>query len=207
MELSDDPPEKETPDMIEVTPYAGDHITTFAKALVRVAAEHGAAKGTFNDVEVTADRGATEDSICADWQRKWDAKCTAYRNSPEGTARAAQRDAEIATRQEQHDTLMRDLATLDFRHDVAVLDWLCAFQDCADDVSVVKDKAAVLSAFTAAGFAPNVNCSAEYNGEDRDNACRYLVGQALAGIERVGAPHGIVLKFADDWKAKFLGTP
>lgn len=190
--------------MIEIHPQAGIHITTFAKALVNAAAEHGAAKGTFNGVEIVADRAATCESLCAEWDQKREAAAVAYRNSPEGKAAAAKREAEVQTRQERHDALMRDLATLDFANDVAMLDWLCAIQDSTDDVSVLVNKPVILAEFSRAGFKSGANCGDEFNPDDRENVFRYIVGQALDGLESVGAIHGIIHKFAADWKAMFL---
>lgn len=87
--------------------------------------------------------------------------------------------------------------------DVAVLDWLCAIQDSTDHVSVAVDKAAIIGAFESAGFKPNVNCGPAFREDDRDNVFRYLVGQALDGLQSV-AIHEIIHKFSDDWKAKFV---
>lgn len=189
---------------MEVESQWGEHISSFAARLVRAADEHGTAKGIFNEVEVVADRGASAEELCAQWDKKCEARHVAYINSPEGKAAAAKREADIAAAQEKHDGLVHDLTSLNFKDDVAVLDWLCAVQDCTDHVSVVTDKARILSAFRAAGFEANANCGSAYRG-DRDNEFRYLVGQAMDGLETV-AIHGIIHKFVDDWKAKFIRT-
>lgn len=189
--------------MIELQAYPGQHVKDFAGDLVRAAAEHGAAKGTHNNVEIVADGASTVDVLLAQWQQKMDDAATAYRNSPEGKAAAERREAEILKAQETHDRLVRDLATLDFKNDVAVLDWLCAIQDSTDHTSVVVDKATILAAFDAAGLKPSVNTGSNFKADDRDNVFRYIVGQALDCLKSV-AIHGIVHKFVADWKAKFL---
>lgn len=188
--------------MVEIEAGCGQHITSFANELVHAAAKHGTAKGVFNQVEIVADRTSTAEGLCAQWERKTEEASIAYRNSPEGKAAEAKREADVIAAQETHDHLVRDLAALDFKNDVAVLDWLCAIQDSTDHVSVTVDKATILSAFEAAGFTANVNTGANFKPEDRDNVFRYIVGQALDGLKTV-AIHGIIHKFAGDWKAKF----
>lgn len=190
--------------MIEGTP--GQHITSFAAQLVRAAEASGEARGVFNGVEIIAERGATADGLRDQWQRKTDAAHVAYLNSPTSRAAKAKREAGIAAAQETHDNLVRDLATLDFENDVAVIDWICAIQDSTDHVSLVVDKPRIIAAFEAAGFAVNVNCGPAFKADDRDNVFRYLVGQALDGLKSV-AIHGIIHKFAGEWKDKFVRTP
>lgn len=181
----------------------GQHINNFAAELAREAAKHGAATGKFNDIELVASASSTADDLIAQWDQKMQDARIAYQNSPEGKAHAAAREARINAAQETHDRLVRDLGTLDFNDDVAVLDWICAIQDSTDHVSVVVNKAAILSAFEAAGFEPGANVGDAFKPDDRENVFRYIVGQALDCLKSV-AIHGIVHKFVDDWKSKFL---
>jgi hypothetical protein len=182
---------------------AGMHITTAAEKLVTAALEHGEAEGSFNDIPLRARRGMSADAVVRAFEEQSNARSEAYRNSPAGKAAERARQERVAEMQAEHDRLLADLATLDFGSDVAVLDWLCAMQEPSDHVGVKVAKDEILSAFRAAGFEPNVNAGDAYNGEDRDNAFRYLVGQALDGLERV-AIHGILLKFAAEWRRKFI---
>lgn len=188
--------------MIKIEAKWGEHITSFANQLVHEAGIHGTVAGVFNETEIVADRTSTAEALCEQWERKQQEAAVAYRNSPEGKAAAAKREAAVLAAQETHDRLVRDLATLDFKNDVAVLDWLCAIQDSTDHVSVAVDKRAIIAAFDAAGFKPSVNCGPAFKADDRDNVFRYIVGQALDGLQSV-AIHGIIHKFAGDWKAKF----
>lgn len=191
--------------MIELQPHIGQHVEDFAGDLVRAAAEHGAAKGTHNETEIIADTTSTVAALVAQWEQKQEAARVAYRNSPEGKAAAAKSEAERTDAQDLHDRLVRDLATLDFKNDVAVLDWICAIQDSTDRVGIAVDRTRILAAFEAAGFKPNVNCGPDFRASDRDNVFRYIVGQALDGLKTV-AIHGIIHKFAAEWKAKFVGS-
>ena len=139
--------------MMEVHVQAGEHIDNAIKALVHAAQTHGAAKATFNGVELVADPAATASALLSEWSRKQEEAAFAYRNSPEGKAAEAKREASIQSAQETHDRLVQDLATLNFKNDVAVLDWICAIQDSTDHVGVAVNKAAIADAFAAAGLA------------------------------------------------------
>lgn len=191
--------------MIELDGYPGQHINSFCAELVKAAGRHGEARGVFNETEVVADRNATVESLYAQWETKQEEAWIAYRNSPEGKAQIAAHEANVRAAQDLHDRLVHDLATLDFKNDVAVLDWICAIQDSTDHCSVSVNKTAILAAFDAAGFKANVNCGRDFRSEDRDNVFRYIVGQALDGLKSV-AIHGIIHKFAGEWKDKFIRT-
>lgn len=189
--------------MIEVHVQAGEHIDSAIKALVSAAQQHGSAKATFNDVQLVADANSTASGLLSEWSRKQEEAAVAYRNSPEGKAAAADHETRIQSAQETHDRLVQDLATLDFKNDVAVLDWICAIQDSTDHVGVAVNKPAIASAFAAAGYEPAVNIGKDFKPDDRDNVFRYIVGQALNCLQSV-AIHGMTHTFVANWKDKFL---
>lgn len=182
--------------------FAGDHISAAATRLAAAATDHGEATMTFNDIVLTAKSGDAARAIEDAYDKACNARHEAYVNSPEGQAHAKKRDAEIAQLQEKHDCLLRDLASLDFTDDVAVLDWLCAMQPASDHVGVVVRKADIIAAFKAAGFESNVNVGANYREDDRENSFRYLVGQGLGTLQAC-AIHGILHDFVKRWKERF----
>jgi hypothetical protein len=182
--------------------HAGMHLDNAAKLRVAAAAEHGEARGMFNDIELTAAAGVSPDTIVKSFHDQSEARSEAWRNSPEGKAYAAKQAAEIATAQDKHDDMVRALPNLDFKNGAAVLDWLCDIQGATDRVGVAVDKDAILATFAAHGFHPGVNCGDAFKADDRENVLRWLVGQALDGLQHV-AIHGVIHKFAADWKAKF----
>ena len=53
------------------------------------------------------------------------------------------------------------------------------------------------------GYEVGAYCGPAFDRASRDIFARWLIGQALDGIEHVGAPHGIVDKFARDWREAF----
>lgn len=182
---------------------AGEHVQKASIRLSVAAASHGAAKMEFNDVTVIAKAGDTPDQIVNRWQAQQDAAHQAYINSDAGKAAAAAREKEVQRLQNKHDDLMVDLQSLDFASDVAVLDWLCAMQEPSDHIRVATRNADIVRIFSDHGFEAGVNCGDNYQKDDRDNAFRYLVGQCLSGLKSV-AIHGIIHKFAADWKERFV---
>lgn len=187
--------------MREIQWGAGTHIDSAAAELARIATEHGEATGVFNDVTLTARTGDTPESIIASFEAQTAARAEAWRNSPEGRASLAERESVRRALQSKHDALMGALPALDFGNDVAVMDWLCAMQEPSDHIGVIRRKETILATFGAKGFRPNVNTGNAYKHGDRENMFRYLVGQALSGLETIGAIHSIIHKFADEWRA------
>lgn len=190
--------------MIEVHFTAGTHIAEAAKQLVAAATERGNAFGHFNDVQLNATASSTEQGIVEDFHAESVRRQAEYEKSPAGIKAKADAEQRRRDLQATHDRLMAQLPTLDLRDQAAVLDWLCAMQEPTDRIGVIVRKDTIVGAFKKAGFEPNVNTGKDYKPGDRDNMFRYLVGQALAGLSEGPAIHGILHKFADEWRAAFL---
>jgi hypothetical protein len=183
---------------------AGTHISEAVEVLIRAAGVSGSAEGEFNEVTITAERGETADAILARYTSECERRTDAYRKSPEGIAAlncAAERTAAL---QQAADDLMAALPNLDFTDENAVLDWLCALQEPSDHIGISIDKNSVLIDFAKHGLRPNVNCGPDFDAGDRRNFFEWLVGQALDGLATV-AIHGVIHKFADDWRRGFAG--
>lgn len=186
-------------------PMAGENVSeTTAKRIIAMANESKeTVTANFNDIILTANEGDTAEAIVQFYHEESERRAEAYRNSPEGKKAAREAEERKQKMQQKHDALMQQLSSLDFNDDVAVLDWLCEFQDPSDHIGVSTQKDVVLATFAAHGYHPSVNCGKEFNGEDRNNFKHWLVRQALDGLQKMGAIHQVVHKFTDDWKKKF----
>lgn len=189
--------------MREIDFGPGTHIDRAAEMLVAAAIEHGAARGSFNEIELAASRNATPSEIVRLYHEECEARTEAYRKSPEGIAAAKRSDDERAALQQKHDALVARLPRLDFGDQVAVLDWLCQMQEPSDRNGVLVKRKTIVAAFEKRGFEAGANCGKDYRPGDRENMFRYLVGQALDGLKNGPAIHGILHKFVGEWKAQF----
>lgn len=185
----------------------GSHINEAAKKLIAVAQTGVSAEGEFNGVTLVAGRNSTVETIVARYHEGLEAQSKAYRASPAGIAAEAAAVARKIAIQAEADALMAALPSLDMTDDVAVLEWLDRFQDPSDYIGIKADKAAVIRAFTDAGYVANANTGDDFREEDRDNHARYLVGQALSCLQSVGAIHQVFGTFHARWKARFLAPP
>jgi len=181
----------------------GIHISTAAQMLVEAAWKTGDARGTFNDITLTAARGETADDIIARYNSECEKRAEAYRRSRDGIKAAEDNRLEIQAAQATHDRLIIELATIDWSDRGVILDWICAMQGPSDRSGVNKDTATILATFAQHGYRPGVNCDEAFKPGDADNEFHWLVGQALATLQLV-AIHGVVHKFAADWKSKYL---
>lgn len=181
-------------------PEPGENVEHTARRLCAAAKIHGAARTKFNDIFLSASPESTAAEIVKEFLAESERRHEAYKASPEG--RAAERAAQERRQamQATADRLMQSLPTLDFTNAGAVLDWLAAMQGPSDLVGVSVPKAQIVEAFAAHGFYPGVNCGPDFRRGDRDNELHWLVGQALETLDKMGAIHGIFLRFADDWR-------
>lgn len=191
--------------MIRTTMAAtgGEHINSFAARMVaRANKTREPISGVFNEIELTAEPGGDAATIVRTFESEMDARAKAYRESPAGIAAAEKRAAEIAARQKEYDALVARLPDLDMADRPAVLRWLCRFQDAADDIGVAKHASrAVIDHFAQHGLVAGMNCDEYHDKDNPENVFGWIVGQAMDGIERVGAPMGILHHFAEQWLA------
>ena len=102
------------------------------------------------------------------------------------------------------DPLLTNLCVCDMMSDpVQILNWFKEVQPLLDDTHVYSPKAVILQAFHSAGYEPNVNTNDAYDADDKDNTFRYIVGQCLDGIARIGSPHPMCVQFIAEWLARW----
>lgn len=186
----------------EVELPVGIHIDSAATLMVGRANEVGEpVTARFNGVRLSAKPGVAPVEIAAAYRARMAADAKVWRESPEGKARAAQRTADIAASQAIADRLAVALQSLDFADHEAVIRLLYELQGPSDDVDVKVDSEAFIEAFAAQGLTPNMCTGPEYR-DDPDTTYRYLVGQALDGLSKLGAIHPMFRHFADKWLAE-----
>jgi len=192
------------PQKIEGTP--GQDIADFAQQLINSAKQNNnEVTGTFNgiDLVVSSDSDLSVDDVVQSFHQESKKRAEEYRKSPEGIQAEKEAEEGKQNMQEKANQLVTGLDSLDFSNYESVLEWICDFQEASDHIGVSFDKSQVISIFKDHGFDIGVNTGDDFNGEDEENFAKYLVGQALDGINSVGAPHQIVHKFTNDWKQKF----
>lgn len=99
--------------------------------------------------------------------------------------------------------LMRELQTVDLRDVAKALDWMVRAEDPLGHGHTKADRALIVSTFEASGYRAGENVGPAFREDDRDNVARYIIGQAMDGIARMGAPHQIIHLFAERWRARF----
>lgn len=187
-------------------PVAGETIGSAASAMFNMAnANFEVVKANFNGIDLEVDWRGSPEVVVRDYRQKVEAAQAAYWASDEGKKEAEQSSLCKARLQTKHDNLMLTLKDLDFKNDEALINWLCEYQEPSDYIGIVKFPEDVVSVFARFGYFPNVNCYENFNGKDRDNFARWLIGQALACLESdIKAIHPIIHKFAEEWKLKFI---
>jgi hypothetical protein len=179
----------------------GEHILDVAKRAVEAARrEGGAVVLEFNGARVPVEPHDTADAVYA----KWDAEMEARRRAYWTPERTAARDAEHARDRAAVAEHEATLDVIDLAHQPAAIRWLCRMEEMAK-VHAPFSTSRVLQAFFAAGYGIGGYCSVPGESEAEwaarvglDGRRRWLIGQALDGVRSVGAPHGVIHKFAAD---------
>lgn len=183
-------------------PMTGENVSMTAERMVALAKEtKGSVRALFSGViPLIATEDSTPEGIVADLLNKFEEADKTYLHSPEGKSEAL----ESEKAEQEYNDLMVQLPNIDFNNQEAVLDWICNLEEASKNIDVDMRQDDVLKIFAEHGYQPSVNSGKEFNGEDRDNYARYIVGQALAGLQDDDAAIlPIVTKYTDDWKKKF----
>lgn len=122
----------------------------------------------------------------------------------ENLVKEGQRSEELrAFYQSQWDRAMQKLPTLDFANLVSIIDWLGDIRDASDRGDVVKDPMLIVGAFRRHGYVANAGLDGNYNKEDEESVARFIIGQALDGLENDGAIHPLFHLNTRIWRLKF----
>lgn len=191
--------------MTKISVRAGTSISNAIEMALDLAGRRGeTVEFDFNDISMAVQPGEDPADVAIRWTNMANARAEAYRVSPEGVKQAQEAQDRRRRMQDQHDALMRSLPDLNFGNDEAVLDWLTAFAEATDQRGVLAKHMTALEVFKSKGFIANENTGPHHRENDRQNVFRYLVGQAMDGMES-GNICPVIHSFVADWKKKFAG--
>lgn len=186
-------------------PLPGTNIMSIAQELGFVVKKMGLKTRIafkFNDLNFEVTGASTEDSIRQDWKNKIDAQDKAYW-TPERLKEKADRERRDQNAMDSH---MATLKVINFADPVDVVRWLCKFETVAT-VHTKYDKGSILDHFAANGFTTenwprklgDMESSESWKLRiGKDGQVKWIVAQALDGIQKVGSPHQVIHKFAEE---------
>lgn len=192
---------EQTDGTIELVPHAGTDIRKICRQMVNLATKRLATvKAKFNDIELFAGPGVTEDSLVA---RYWDeshSRAEAHRNSPEGKAAKAEMDAKIQHAQGEMAKLVESLPSV-LGDESALMDWCSSYAEHGDWTGVDCQGAFVMCQLESfACCNEHVGASPEWLQEQPTRMAKYIVGQVINCL-RTGMPaHPMTITFVERYR-------
>lgn len=187
------------------SPLAGTHIDKACEeAVAQARALDEPVRFTFNGIALQALPSDQPETIRQRWTTIQAEQHTAYRNSREGKAAQARREATITRRQRETDSAIDALPKIlrTDNHLDALMNWLRAFVTSADDVAVRWDQGAVVDRLILAGYHENENVGQKPEWfNTRERMGRYIIGQAINCIAHAMPPHPITIRFVEKYFA------
>lgn len=159
--------------------------------------------GDFNGIQLEISKESTLETIIKDYDIQCEQRHQEYINSEEYRIKQEQERIELKQLNEKANKLLNQLDNLDFSNYELILNWLSEIQSLTDRIDVNTQNQKIIKMFNTNGFKSNVNTGEEFIEEDRENFARYIIGQCLDGLSRVGAIHPAAVRFINDWKNKF----
>ena len=178
----------------------GTRIEGAISDMLTLAKEHNTKVTTiFNDNPITV----SPDDKLPDVLENWNAECNRrrleYEQSLEYIASKLKHAQELQQQKDRVAELLNNPP--DFTDLNDVITWLEELMRC-DYINIKYH--GIVELFNSKGFYPNVNTGSDFKENDKENWARYLIGQALDGIQSMGAIPPIYEDFAQTWRNKFL---
>lgn len=187
---------------IEAKP--GENLDDYAIRLILAASErNGVVQGEFSGVPFEVTSEMTIKSVRDSYAEGGKKQDEVFRASPEAKKRAEEQRQRAEEAKRSIEALLKQLDTLEFSDLESVIDWIAAFQEPTNLVGIEFDRKAVLKTFKAHGFEPDANIGEAYDERSAENVAKYVVGQALAGIERGGLVPQAIHGAASRWRRTF----
>lgn len=176
---------------------AAAHSVEIAQALTRTVVFE------FNGIECRVLSDSKPAEIVDHYHATLDARHKEWVSSAEGKAYEARRQEEFASQLEKVRALEAQLPAIVDDRD-ALVAWVGAFGEVNDHVDIKIDRNGILGLLNGAGYQANDCVGDKFDGENKDNFARWLIGQAMDGLlRRGGRVRPIAAKFAKEYAEKF----
>lgn len=192
---------------MKVESFAGEHILKVIERAVATAQEHGCAVWIeFNGEVITLQPGDSPQRALDTWQERQDQRAREYRASPAYVRAATHRAERTRKAQEAINHLLLRLDAAVRGGLPEVLAWLAEFAGPADDSDVLIPHARLAGQLaTVAPADTNVGrTDLDQPGQEAECA-RWVIGQAVAYLERGLAPHPILGDRASRTRQRLVG--
>lgn len=157
--------------------------------------------GTFNDVKVITTKSSTVDSIVRDFHARMDNNGYEYRQTDEYKKQVAAREKELNELNTKAKYMMKKFGKIDKQNKLELINWLDEFQPLSDHIGVTYDRCLLISELQKAGYIAGMNCNTDgFTISTTDEYADWLIGQCLDGLEKIGAIHQVVHRFAEEYR-------
>lgn len=158
--------------------------------------------GEFNGIKVITSKHSTVDSIIADYHIRMDISVYEYKQTDEYKKKQSEREKELKELNTKAKYMMKKFEKIDKQNKLELINWLDEFQPLSDHIGVKFDRNHLIKELNKAGYVAGMNCNSEnFVIATTDEFADWLIGQCLEGLEKVGAIHQVVNKFAKEYRS------
>lgn len=110
---------------------------------------------------------------------------------------------EIKEAQRLVEKLTAELDTLNFSDNSKVLDWCLKMQDPSDRRGVKAPREEIIKKFAEHGIVPGMYVGRKDLINNEDAYAKFIIGQAISGIQKDGSVSQVIYGAVDRWKEDF----
>lgn len=184
---------------------AGDHISGVLYEMVYIANLIGMPVDCeFNGIDTVAIPGDDPERLFLLWQEESERRRKAFWASPEGQALLKQMEEQRLAHQTEIKRLEDGLDSVDFSDIDQVIGWIEQYAPHSDCRGTVRNWPKIVYRLVRNGFVTSANCNDEFDGNDKENYARWIIGQAMSMLLcKVHAVHPWLVDQIALWKNNF----
>lgn len=186
-------------------PRGGENIGDAVKNSIKAAQGGHDVVMTFNEVTLNINETSNPEETVKLYHQKCVQMQRAYDESPQGQAAAFKRAAESAGRQQSIDALVDGLDDTIKDGIKKLVPWAAQYANDSNDLHVNCKADVVLSKLAAGGYKDNDCIGKDFDGKNKNNVGRYIIGQVMAGLLKDGSPP--MADVVAGWAEKFEALP
>lgn len=188
---------------IKAKAFPGDTIDdTCREAIEMVSNKRVDVYFEFNGVELKATESSTKDELVNYFHGELSRKRDEYLNSEQYKEDHAKQAKQLQALQIKIDDLLSELKSLALTDD-SVVSWVGSFAEINDHKDLVYDNSEIISILVSAGYESNAEVGNPAVKTNKATFARWLVGQAIANLERGMPIHPVAEKFSRDYLNMF----
>lgn len=186
----------------EVKNWGLDIDTCIKREMAKLSVDNKSIKITFNRIEFYASVCESVDTVRERYMTEFNKIEEKRKESKNYIQQRKARKLEIEARNDEMFNLMKEFAKIDYSDHYELIDWFHRLHPIANDSDVYTASKEIVFTLETFGYKKNANLNEEFDRNDSTNYAKYIIGQAIVCLDKVGSMPDVLNRFMIEWMSK-----